>query len=290
VKVLVTGASGFVAPHLIRALVARGDEVVASARDADRIPAGPGIEPLTLDLAAPLDDVSLPAVDAVVHLAQANVPYPEQALELYRVNTLSTLGLLDACARTGARHFVHASSGTVYGLGTRPFREGDPVAHHQLYATTKIHSEQLVARYADVLDGAVSLRFFAPYGPGQVNRMVPGIIGRVRDGRTVTLVEGGRPRMNPIYVEDAVEAILAALAVDGHLIVNVAGDEVVTIREIAEAAGRALGAEPVFENAGGAAAGDVVADTRAFRAWLGDRPFVSLSDGVARTAAAVAEV
>jgi nucleoside-diphosphate-sugar epimerase len=288
--VFVTGASGFVAPHLIRALIDRGDQVVASARAADRIPEGPGVEPLPLDLAASLDDVELPEVDAIVHLAQANVPYPERALELYRVNTLSTLGLLDACARTGARRFVHASSGTVYGLGERPFRESDPLRHHQLYATTKIHSEDLVARYADLLDGAVSLRFFAPYGPGQVNRLVPGIIGRVRDGRAVSLVQGGRPRMNPIYVDDAVAAILAALEVDGHMIVNVAGDEVVTIRDIAEAAGRALGAEPAFEEAEGAAAGDVVGDTTAFRAWLGDRPFVSISDGVARTAAAVAKV
>lgn len=284
-----TGASGFVAPHLIRALTARGDEVVASACDSERIPRGPGVEPFPLDLAAPLGEVPIPAVDAIVHLAQANAPFPEHALELYSVNTLSTLGLLDACARTGARRFVHASSGTVYGSGTHPFRESDPVAHHQFYATTKIHSEQLVARYADALDGAVSLRLFAPYGPGQVNRMIPGIIGRVRDGRSVTLVEGGRPRMNPIYVDDAVGAILAALDVDGHLIVNVAGDEIVTIRQIAEAAGRVLGAEPVFEDAGGSAAGDVVGDTTAFRAWLGDRPFVSLADGVAR-AAAVAEV
>jgi nucleoside-diphosphate-sugar epimerase len=284
--VLVTGASGFVAPHLIEALVARGDEVVATARDASRIPEGRGIEPLPLDLAAPLDDVALPAVDAIVHLAQANVPYPERALELYRVNTLSTLGLLDACSRTGARHFVHASSGTVYGLGDEPFRESDPVRHHQLYATTKIHAEDLVARYADQLDGAVSLRLFAPYGPGQVNRMIPGIIGRVRAGTPVSLNQGGRPRMNPIYIADAVAAILAALRADGHRIVNVAGDEIVTIRQIAEAAGRAVGAEPVFEDGGGTAAGDVIGDTSAFRAWLGDRSFVSLDQGVARTAVA----
>jgi UDP-glucose 4-epimerase len=290
VKVLVTGASGFVAPHLIRALVARGDEVVASARDAERIPEGAGIEPLPLDLAAPLDTVSLPEVDAIVHLAQANVPYPERALELYRVNPVSTLELLAAYARTGARRFVHASSGTVYGLGDRAFRESDPGKHHQLYATSKIHAEDLVARSADVLDGAVSLRLFAPYGPGQVNRMIPGIIGRVRDGRAVSLNDGGRPRVNPIYVDDAVAAIVAALAVDGHLVVNVAGDEVVTIRQIAEAAGRALGTAPVFEDGGGAVAGDVIADTSAFRAWLGDRPFVPLDEGVARTAAAVVEV
>lgn len=283
-RVLVTGASGFVAPHLIRALTARGDEVVASARDAERIPEGEGIEPMPLDLAGPIDAAKIPAVDAIIQLAQANVPYPERALELYRVNTLSTLELLDACAQLGARQFVHASSGTVYGLGERPFRESDPVRHHQMYATTKIHAEELVARYAELLAGAVSLRIFAPYGPGQVNRMVPAIIGRVRDGKPVSLTEGGRPRMNPIYVDDAVAAIIAALDVSGHKIVNVAGDEVVTIRQIAEAAGRALGVAPVFEDAAGTAPGDVVGDTMAFRAWLGDRPFVLLDEGVARTA------
>ena len=286
-RVLVTGASGFVAPHLIAALVARGDTVVATARDAARIPEGPGIDALPLDLAAPLDDVELPAVDAVMHLAQANVPYPAQADVEFPVNTLSTLAMLDACARTGARHFVHASSGTVYGLGDEPFRESDPVRHHQLYATTKIHAEDLVARYADQLDGAVSLRLFAPYGPGQVNRMIPGIIGRVRAGTAVSLNAGGRPRMNPIYVDDAVAAFIAALAVDGHRIVNVAGDEIVTIRQIAEAAGRAVGVEPVFEDGGGTAAGDVIGDTAVFRDWLGDREFTSLDQGVVRTAAAM---
>ena len=285
-RVLVTGASGFVAPHLIAALTARGDEVVATARDAARIPAGPGVSPLALDLSSPLENAVLPDADAVVHLAQANVPYPERALELYRVNTVSTLGLLDACARVGARRFVHASSGTVYGVGDEPFRESDPVRHHQLYATTKIHAEDLVARYADQLDGAVSLRFFAPYGPGQVNRMIPGIIGRVRSGTAVSLNAGGRPRMNPIYIDDAVGAILAALAVEGHKVVNVAGDEIVSIRQIAESAGRAVGREPVFEEGGGTAAGDVIGDTTAFRAWIGGRPFVSLDDGIARTAAA----
>ena len=69
--------------------------------------------------------------------------------------------------------------------------------------------------------------------------------------------------MNPIYIDDAVAAIVAALAVDGHKIVNVAGDEIVTIRQIAEAAGRAVGVEPVFEDGGGQAAGDVIGDTTA---------------------------
>jgi nucleoside-diphosphate-sugar epimerase len=116
--------------------------------------------------------------------------------------------------------------------------------------------------------------------------MIPGIIGRVRSGSAVSLNAGGRPRMNPIYIDDAVAAIIHALANDGHRIVNVAGDEVVTIRQIAEAAGRAVGVEPIFEDGGGTAAGDVIGDTTEFRRWLGDRQFTMLDDGVARTAAA----
>ncbi|MDX6563382.1 MAG: hypothetical protein QOD65_3196, partial [Gaiellales bacterium] len=105
-------------------------------------------------------------------------------------------------------------------------------------------------------------------------------------GTAVSLNEGGRPRMNPIYIDDAVAAIVHALAADGHKVVNVAGDEVVTIRQIAEAAGRAVGVEPILEDVGGTAAGDVIGDTTEFRKWLGDRRFTTLDEGVARTAAA----
>ena len=92
--------------------------------------------------------------------------------------------------------------------------------------------------------------------------MIPGLIGRVRDGRPVTLNDGGRPRMNPIYVEDAVRAVAPRSACEGSQVLNLAGEEPVTIRDLALLAGEALGREPVFEDGDGAVAGRPRRSTR----------------------------
>jgi UDP-glucose 4-epimerase len=261
-RVLLTGASGFVGGYLAPALVAAGHDVHALVRDPGGYDAPEGVAPLEADLEK-LDHDTLPSVDAVAHFAQANVPFPDGAGTLYAVNTASTLVLLEHARTCAAQCFLYASSASVYGFGDHPFTEAEPVSAHDFYATTKINSEQLVGTYGRFLGTSV-FRLVAPYGPGQTGRMIPGVIGRVREGRPVTLNGGGRPRMNPIYVEDAVRAAVAALVLEGNHLVNVAGDEVVGIDRIAELAGEALGREPVFEHGDADAPGDVVADTTRF--------------------------
>jgi UDP-glucose 4-epimerase len=279
-RVLLTGASGFVGGYLAPALVAAGHEVQALVRDVGGYEAPDGVTPLEADLEH-LDRVALPEVDAVAHFVQANVPFPDEAGTLYAVNTISTLVLLEHARTCGAQRFLYASSASVYGFGDRPFTEADPVAAHDFYATTKINSEQLVGTYSPFLGTSV-FRLVAPYGPGQSGRMIPGVIGRVRDGRPVTLNGGGRPRMNPIYVEDAVRAAVAALVLEGNHLVNVAGDEVVGIDRIAELAGEALGREPVFEHGDADAPGDVVADTTRFDELFDLPDRVGMAEGIRR--------
>jgi nucleoside-diphosphate-sugar epimerase len=121
-----------------------------------------------------------------------------------------------------------------------------------------------VRAYGEVLPYVV-LRLLTPYGPGQTNRLVPGLLGRVRAGRPVTLRDGGRPRMNPIYVDHVVDVLAQALTVPPNQVVNLAGDEVLSIQEMAETIGRVVGREPVFEPAAGDSGGDVVADTTRLR-------------------------
>jgi nucleoside-diphosphate-sugar epimerase len=266
----------------MRRLVADGHEVLALGHDQARIPTGDGITPVVVDLAAPLDDEAIPEFDSIVHLAQANVPFPDGAGDLFRVNVVSTQELLDLARRRGAERFVYASSGSVYGLGEGAVAEDDPRRADDFYGVTKRSGELVVGAYREHVGTAI-LRFFAPYGPGQTGRLIPGLIARVRGGEAVTLRGGGRPRMTPIYVDDAVEAIVRSIESDEHLVLNVAGDETASIRDIAERIGRVVGREPVFDDAGGQAAGDLIARNDRLHELLVGQALVPLDEGLRRT-------
>jgi len=281
-RVLVSGATGFVASHLVPALVREGHDVVALGHDASRLPAGG--ENVELDLAAAR---SFPAADAIVHLAQANVPFPDGAADLFAVNTASTAALLEHARASGAERFVFASSASVYGVGELAFAEDDPPRATDFYSATKIAAERLARAYANLLR-VIVLRPVAPFGPGQRNRLVPGLVDRVRNGQPITLNGGGRPRMNPIYVGDVVDAIVLALERDAPQLVNVGGDKVVSIRELAELIGEVVGAEPVFED-GGTADGDLVVRNDRLHQLLGRAP-LALREGLERTVHAGAPV
>jgi len=281
-KVIVTGATGFVASHLIPALAA-DHEVVAVGHDADRLPAHAGVENIVLDLRSDFSS-GLPAADAIVHLAQANVPFPDGALDLHAVNTRATVTLLDHARRTGASRFVFASSASVYGFGPRPWTEDDVPAAADFYSATKLAAERFVGAYSSFF-GTSILRFVAPYGPGQQNRMIPRLIQSVREERPITLNVDAAPHMNPIYVADVVRVVESALQSEGDQLVNVAGDDTVSIRQIAESAGRALGVEPVFEQ-GTNTAGDIVCSNARMRSVFDIETLFSIEDGLDRTAAA----
>lgn len=279
-KVLVTGAAGFLGTRLVPALAQAGHEVLALVRDPDRAPADAAA--VVRDLARPLSD--LPRADAVVHLAQANVSFPEGTRELYRVNTVATQELLEYARTVGAERFVYASSGSIYGLGEGAVGEDDPRRASDFYSVTKRNAEQLVEAYRPYFSTAI-LRPFAPYGPTQRGRLIPNLIRRVRDGEPVTLNEGGRPRTTPIFVDDALRAFAGALELDGHHVVNVAGDEAVGIDELAGLIGEIVGRRPVFEPGPGAA-GDLIADNTRLHDLLLPGQLVPLAEGLRATALA----
>jgi UDP-glucose 4-epimerase len=245
------------------------------------MPGGDNVEHVELDLTTATE---FPTGDAVVHLAQANVPFPEGARALFAVNTASTAALLEHARRSGTRRFVFASSASVYGFGERPFEEDDPPRASDFYSATKLAAERLIGAYSDQFATTV-LRLVAPYGPGQRNRLIPGLVERIREGRAITLHDGGRPRLNPVYVDDVVRAVLAALE-GARGVLNVAGDEAVTIRELGDLIGETLDVAPVYEEGAGGTTGDLVADNGRLRALVGD--LVPLREGLRRTVLAAA--
>ncbi len=337
--ILVTGAAGFIGSHLVPWLAQRspGRRVYALVRPGRPPPApAAGVHYVSWDLAAarPLaphaawddgakaaphlapscgfgtsgeqpaadtDEQRLPGhVDAILHLAQANVSFPEQAAALLAVNVASTQRLLDYARAAGASVFLLASSGSVYGSGgdagaapplvppvspgasaVRPWREDDAPQPDDYYGATKLAAEWLVRSYRAYFH-TVILRLFAPYGPGQTGRLIPGLIGRVRDGRPVTLSRGARPHSNPLYVADLLPMIERALALQGTQVLNVGGAEVLSIRDMAETIGSVLGQTPIYEPAPGAPPGDVVGDVRRMHALLRPAPLTPFATGIAK--------
>jgi nucleoside-diphosphate-sugar epimerase len=280
VKILVSGATGFVASHLVPALVTAGHDVIAAGHERSRVPSDG--TPLEFDLARG-EWPALPEVDALVHLAQANVPFPDGADALFAVNVAATQRLLEHVRRTGGRVFILASSGSVYGPSGAPLTEDSPLAARDFYSATKVAAERLACAYEQHLQVAV-LRLFVPYGPGQVRRMLPRLIERIASRQSVQLNRDGRPRMNPVYIDDVVRVVLRAL--DGELrsgtVLNVAGDDVTDVRAVSELIGEIVQIEPSFEESN-ADVPDIVADNTRLHQFLGDVSLVPLRDGLERT-------
>jgi nucleoside-diphosphate-sugar epimerase len=172
-RVLVTGAGGFVGRALCPALAAGGHEVIAGVREGPA-PRGAQAHRVLGDLAGdqPLDE-AVAGVDAVVHLAARAHVMQETAgdpLALYRrVNVEGTRRLAEAALRAGARRFVLLSSVKVNGerTATCPFTEHDPPAPRDPYGISKREAEETLAAVAAGSGmTAVALRAPLVYGPG----------------------------------------------------------------------------------------------------------------------------
>jgi nucleoside-diphosphate-sugar epimerase len=283
VKIVLTGASGFIGSRLAAALAERHD-VVALGRS----PVAAASASVEQDLARPLDRARLPErVDAVVHLAQSRSyrDFPERADDIFAVNVQSTLELLEYAREAGAGAFLFASTGGVYGYSYEKLVETDPVDPLNFYLTSKYAAELLIGNYRRFFHTVV-FRFFFVYGPGQERMLVPTLLERVRAGEPVTVEGEPGLRINPIYVDDAVRVFEPALQLERSDVFNVAGDEVVAIDELVRALGRAVGREPRIVHTDSAHAGDIVGDNARMKAVLGVAPRTTLEQGLALMASA----
>lgn len=282
-SVLLTGATGLIGRQLVRAL--GSSKVFAlTRRTPDGGPNATNVTWIEHDLAAPALPRDLPPrVDAVVHLAQSEAfrDFPEKAADIFDVNVASTFRLLEWARTHGARRFVHASTGGVYGDGERPFVETDPPSESLgFYASSKRAAELLALAYAGSFVVVVVRPFFV-YGAGQrTSMLIPRLVRSVAEGRPIVLHGApDGPRFNPVHVSDAVAALRRCLDLDATQTINIAGPEVLTLREIGIAIGRALGREPLFEVAASGPPHHLVGSTKKMTALLA-APSIRLVEGV----------
>ena len=278
--VLITGGTGFLGKALLPLLAEQAELVALHRPDSEPEPV-PGVRWVAQDLTGPLSPELPERLDAIIHLAQSRRyrEFPDAAVDVHEVNTGATVRLLDYCRRAGGTTFTYASSGAVYASGPEPVKELDRPSPGNFYGVTKLAGELAVEQFRGHLN-AHSLRFFFIYGPGQRNMFIPGLLDRVGGGQDVSLAGPDGIRVNPVYVEDAVAAVAATLHLSGSHTLNVAGPDVVSVREIAELGGRLLDREPSF--AVGDSQADLVASIESQRTAVG-APAVTFEEGLRRT-------
>ncbi len=297
-KVLVTGAAGFIGMYVAKALLDRGDEVVGidNLNDYyevqlkhDRLKQLEGYDRFTfmeMDIA---DRDAIKALfeeqgfNRVVNLAaQAGVRYSLINPQAYvDSNLVGFANLLEGCRHNKVEHFVYASSSSVYGANTRmPFSVHDNVDHPvSLYAATKKSAELMAHTYSHLYGlPTTGLRFFTVYGPWGRPDMSPSLFtGAILRDEPINVFNEGKMQRDFTYIDDITEGVIRvidkvaepntefdtsdpdpATSYAPYRVYNIGNNEPVQLMEFIETIENAVG-KPAEKNMMGMQDGDVVA-------------------------------
>lgn len=259
-RVMVIGAGGYVGRHVVKTLQRAGCEVSSvSTRTPGGMDARRGLLP---------GEFNVPrGTCAVIYLSQSPFLRAGSCDPVHGLNVqvISAVRAAMAAERGNVSRFLYASTGSVYRPALEPLAENAPVRADDWYGLSKLHGEQALRLLDDRIRVHVA-RIFTVYGPSQTERLVPRLIQRLREGGEITLeprrdgtIDGGL-RLSLAYVEDVAD-ILAQLALEGGPpVLNVAGRDALSIREICEMAAKTLRVTPRFVVGEHPREGDLVAD------------------------------
>lgn len=313
-KVLVTGAAGFIGMHVAQKLLNRGDTVVGIDNLNDYY--DPQLKHARLAQLEPYSDFRFERLDVadrsgmaklfereqfdrVVHLAaQAGVRYSLQNPYAYvDSNLIGFVNVLEGCRHHGVQHLVYASSSSVYGGNIKmPFSESDPVDHPvSLYAATKKANELMAHSYSHLYGlPTTGLRFFTVYGPwGRPDMAYFLFTKAILEDKPIDVFNHGDMKRDFTYIEDIVEGVVrvldrSATPMQGSQVpfrvFNIGNHQPVQLLDFIACIEASLGKKaqkrllPIQD-------GDVpatYADMSALSEWVGFRPATPVQQGLAK--------
>jgi UDP-glucuronate 4-epimerase len=320
-KVLVTGAAGFIGFHLTLALLDRGDEVVGvdnlndyydpalkrlRLNEIDKHPKFASFEFIKADISdrAFMEQLfSDHSFDVVVNLAaQAGVRYSLENPHAYvESNLVGFVNILEGCRHSKVKHFVYASSSSVYGMNVKqPFSTDDRVDYPiSLYAATKKSNELMAHCYSHLYNiPTTGLRFFTVYGPlGRPDMAYYKFTKAILNGDPIDVYNSGDMKRDFTYVDDIIEGVVLVMdkvplpqenqhsaSNPPYRLYNIGNNNPVTLRDFISSIERSCGSKAI-ENLLPMQPGDVpitYADVDDLIFDTGFKPSTSIEDGIDR--------
>jgi UDP-glucose 4-epimerase len=252
-RILITGVNGLLGKELARLLCKDNECFIFGLSRSEAIIELENYHHIQFDLNNSNFINKLPnQLDVIIHLAQSEKfrDFPSSALEIFNINTISTLKLLDFGRTIGLKKFIYASSGGVYGNKDVGFSEDSPVISTGdlgFYLSSKLCSEILADNYSDFFN-VIQLRFFFMYGENQnKNMLIPRLLNSIINKKSIQLTGKGGITINPIYVSDAAKTVEKVLKLDRSDKINIGGIENLSLKQIAEIISSKVNAQPIFE-------------------------------------------
>lgn len=279
-NVVIIGSGGYIGKYLSDSLSVDGVNVTGISSSCDN-----GIDKATGRLH---DSFSIPSeTDVIIYLAQS--PYyrqlPEMAEHLYSVNVLSAIKVAELGRKAGIKRFIYTSTGNVYSPSLSPLSEDAPLCRENWYSLSKIHAEEALSLYSEYFDVTIA-RLFGVYGPNQPDKLVPNLLNAVASGSELFLDKNPEDEndkdgmaISLCYIDDIVNILKKIILEGGPNIINIAGEEVVSIRKIVESISSLLDKPANISIRDNCRQLNLIADASLITS-IYDRPFTSFNDGI----------
>jgi UDP-glucose 4-epimerase len=238
-SILITGSSGFLGSNLVSRLShSKKFNLILINRKNN----------FDLSKNGWTDEIPDTPIDIVIHLAQSNKyrEFPDGAEDMFQVNISATFELLEWARKNGVKRFIFASTGNIYKNLQGKATENSECDPDSFYAKSKYCAEKLIESYSDNFE-IIIVRIFGLYGPGQIDNLFSNIIKKIQEGKELTLACGKGLFVTPIFIDDAVNSFLKFINTflpNPKLIVNLAGDDVLSLYDIASSISKAIDKPP----------------------------------------------
>ena len=260
-KILVTGGAGFIGGHVTKILLDHGHEVIIldNLSKGHKESVDKRAKLIVGDIADPVKTKeALAGVDAVIHMAGLIV-VPESVKDPIKYvdnNVLGTVSFLQSMREVGVKKIIFSSSACVYGTpDTLPIKEDAPLRPDNPYGATKASIESFLQAYNANFDFDVTiLRYFNPYGPGELHNpethAIPNFIKATLFKRPIPLYWKGEQVRDFIYIEDLARAHTDVLDLTGFNIFNVGTETGVKVKNVIDKIFQIVGYDVSIEDLG----------------------------------------